>query len=333
MTTQLAIVGAGKMASGYVYKWLKGGEVSIVAIVDTDSDASAELADGVATMNGKRPVIFSSLDEMEREGTSGIDAAYIATPHALHATQAGVFLMAGVDVLLEKPMVTTVADARRLVNIVEKTDTTLVIAYQGALSNLVRQTQIEVQNSTYGALFSVSGCIWEDWKDRYHTSWKQAPMLSGGGFLLDTGAHLINTMTMIVGSAVQSVSAYQNSLGTDVDIVSVVAGEFGNGVLFCVNGSGHTQLGQCKSEISLFFERAIVRIDAWGRWKKVETTDHINPETFDISEQLIDIFCRIRNGDMPNPSDVYQGLRFSLLWDGITESINSGGRQARIQDF
>ena len=330
MTTQLAIVGAGNMSSGYVYRWLKGGGVSIAAIVDTDSDASAELADGVAAMNGKRPVIFSSLDEMEREGTFGIDAAYIATPHAFHATQAAVFLKAGVDVLLEKPMVTAVADARRLVDIVEKTGTTLVIAYQGALSKLVHETQAEARNGRYGALLSVSGCIWEDWKGRYQTSWKQVPTLSGGGFLLDTGAHLINTMTTIVGSSVQSVSAYQNSLNADVGIVSVAAGKFENGVLFCVNGSGDTQLRQCKSEISLFFERAIVRIDAWGRWRTVETADHINPETFDISEQLIDIFCRIRNGEMTNPSDVYQGLRFSLLWDGITESINSGGQQARI---
>ena len=333
MTVRLAIVGAGKMACGYVYNWLKGGRVKIVAIVDTDSNASADLADGVVDMTGRRPAVFSSLEDFQRDDAPKVDAAYIATPHALHAAQAGVLLHAGVDVLLEKPMATTVADARRLVEIVEKTDTTLVVAYQGALSELVRKTQSEVQNSTFGALLSVSGCIWEDWKDRYRTSWKQVPTLSGGGFLLDTGAHLMNTMTMIAGSAVQSLSAYQNTLETDVDIVSVAAGRLENGVLFCVNGSGNSQLGQCKSEISLFFERAIVRIDAWGRWRNVITTSHNKAETFNVSEQLIEIFCRIRNGEMTNPSDVYQGLRFSRLWDGITTSINSGGQQTRIANL
>ena len=333
MTIRLAIVGAGKMSNGYVYNWLERDRAMIVAIVDTDSGASADLANGVADTTGSRPAIFSSIDDFQRDGTPEVDAAYIATPHALHAAQAGALLRAGVDVLLEKPMATTVADARRLVEIVEKTDATLVVAYQGALSELVRQTQSEVQNGTFGALLSVSGCIWEDWKDRYRTSWKQIPTVSGGGFLLDTGAHLMNTMTMITGSAVQSLSAYQNTLDTDVDIVSVAAGRFENGVLFCVNGSGNSQLGQCKSEISLFFERAIVRIDAWGRWRNVTTATHDKPETFNISEQLLEIFCRIRNGEMANPSDVYQGLRFSRLWDGITRSISSGGQQTRIANL
>ena len=330
MSIQLAVVGAGKMANGYVCNWLEGHRVSVVAIVDTDSDASADLANSVAEMIGTRPAVFSSLDDLQREGTSEVDAAYIATPHASHSAQAGTLLQAGVDVLLEKPMVTTVADARRLVEIVEKTDATLVVAYQGALSKLVRQTQMEVQKGVHGALLSVCGCIWENWKDRYRSSWKQIPTVSGGGFLLDTGAHLINTMTMIVGSAVQAVSAYENPLEADIDIVSVAAGRFENGVPFCLNGCGHTQLQQCKSEISLFFEHAIVRIDAWGRWRNVETATRSKAETYNISAHLIEIFCRIRNGEMANPSDVYQGLRVARLWDAITASIRSGGQQAWI---
>ena len=329
MSTRTALVGAGGMARYHLPLMVETG--ADIRVICEPSSNNYELALArLEELGGPTPPNEPVLAELLEKHASELDAAFIITPHNLHHDHAKMCMEAGLDVLLEKPMVTNVADARRLVDIVERTGSTLVVAYQGALSELVAQTQREVQDGTYGAVLSVSGCIWEDWKDRYQTSWKQVPALSGGGFLLDTGAHLINTMTMIVGSSVQSVSAYQNSLNADVGIVSVAAGKFENGVLFCVNGSGDTQLRQCKSEISLFFERAIVRIDAWGRWRNVETADHINPETFDISEQLIDIFCRIRNGEMTNPSDVYQGLRFSLLWDGITESINSGGQQARI---
>ena len=44
-----------------------------------------------------------------------MDMVYVSTPHALHAEQAIAVTEAGLDLLLEKPMVTTVEEAQALI--------------------------------------------------------------------------------------------------------------------------------------------------------------------------------------------------------------------------
>ena len=55
-----------------------------------------------------------------------LDIVYSSSPHALHAEQATAVAEAGLDLFLEKPMVTTVAEAETLIAAQKKSGVTIV---------------------------------------------------------------------------------------------------------------------------------------------------------------------------------------------------------------
>ena len=44
-------------------------------------------------------------------------------------------------------------------------------------------------------MLNIDAVVWQDWQEAAAGTWRQVPALSGGGFLFDTGAHLLNTVT------------------------------------------------------------------------------------------------------------------------------------------
>jgi predicted dehydrogenase len=83
----------------------------------------------------------------------------------------------------------------------------------------------------FGELDRDLGTIWESWADNYDGHWKQQPEISGGGFMFDTGAHMMNTVCLLAGSDFDSVSAYMNNHGKPIDIATAVSARLRNGAL------------------------------------------------------------------------------------------------------
>ena len=95
-----------------------------------------------------------------------LDIVYVSTPHAFHAEQAIAVAEAGLDLFLEKPMVTTVAEAERLIAAQKKSGVTIVTAFQGGLSPLVLDTRRRALAGEFGELIAISGMIWESWSSQ-----------------------------------------------------------------------------------------------------------------------------------------------------------------------
>jgi len=106
---RMALVGAGGYAAGHLvtrlplYKGLK-----CVAICDTDAAAAGR----AAQITGATTV---TADLRELLGRDDIDMIEFHTPNFLHADQAVAALGAGKHVLVQKPMTTSLADAKRMI--------------------------------------------------------------------------------------------------------------------------------------------------------------------------------------------------------------------------
>ncbi len=330
MSFRLAIVGTGLKAQEYADAWLNNAEITIPAIVDVGFESRAAFAKLCVKKERQQPEEHESIEQLLAAQRGQLDAVYIATPHAFHAEQAEAALLAGVDVFLEKPMVTTVDEARRLQKAAAKEKATLVVAFQGGLSDIVNKTKTEIAAKTYGELLSISGMIWEDWATSYRGNWKQVPHISGGGFMFDTGAHMLNTITVLTGTMVERLSAFQSNRGYDVDIVTVVAGRLKNGVFITMNGAGECAM-PCDSHLSLFFTEAIIRIDAWGRWREIENANgEVIREEGEMLESPLQVFRDVCAGRCENPSSIDNGLRFASLWDAIKDSAALDGVPVNI---
>ncbi len=304
--------------------------VSIVAAADTSAEARNRFAGLCEECGHTAPDLFDDVHVLVRASRDEIDAVYLSTPHAFHAEGAMAVVEAGLDLLLEKPMVTTVAEAETLVAACRKRGVTVVVAYQGGLSPLVHDTGRRAAAGEFGELVSISGCIWENWATQYGGQWKQKPEISGGGFMFDTGAHMMNTVCALAGSDFVRVSAYMNNRGRQVDIASVVAARLRDGPLVTLNAVGDTP-SRCASHICLYFTEAAVRIDAWGQWREIVSPHGaVEREEMEIVDNPLLTFMAIRDDRMQNHSSVEHGLRVARLWDAIKASAANDGEAVSV---
>ncbi|MEK1930089.1 MAG: Gfo/Idh/MocA family oxidoreductase [Pararhizobium sp.] len=327
---RLAVIGAGLKAAEYAQSWAAMPELTFVALADVTDASRQRLVDVVTATGAPAPRCFTDYREMLSACRHEIDAVYISTPHAFHAEQATAVAEAGLDIFLEKPMVTTVAEAETLIAAQKKSGVLIVTAFQGGLSPLVLDTCKRAEAGAFGALIAIAGTIWESWASNYSGHWKQQPEISGGGFMFDTGAHMMNTVCMLANSDFECVAAYMNNRGTAVDIVTAVSARLKNGVLATLTAAGEGPPG-CASYITFFYSRAIVRIDAWGGWREISIDGKPGVrEEAEILGNPMKNFLAIRAGLLENTGSVEMGLRFARLWDAIKQSAASDGQSVFI---
>jgi predicted dehydrogenase len=259
-----------------------------------------------------------------------LDAVIVATPHALHFEQATIALAAGLDVLLEKPMVLNAGEAVELIRTRDQTGRLLVVAFQGSLSPRVRAAAAMIRSGALGAILNIDAIAWQDWQPRTVGTWRVDPAQSGGGFLFDTGAHMLNTVADLSGEDVVEVAAWLADDGSPVDIRGAVIARLASGALITMNGCGRA-IPSLGSDIRVFCERAILRTGIWGERLEIQRTgsSRLQPVRSVRSKTVWQQFLDVRAGREPNPSPPEIGLRMARLWDAIRESSARGGAIVR----
>jgi predicted dehydrogenase len=105
-----AVVGVGYLGAFHAEKYASMRDVDLVAVVDTD----AERARAVAARCGTEALTD------HRALFGRVDCVSLAVPSPLHFRLAHEFVVHNVDVLVEKPLTTTVAEGRTLVAAAEQ---------------------------------------------------------------------------------------------------------------------------------------------------------------------------------------------------------------------
>lgn len=326
MSLNLGVIGCGLKASDYAADWMRSDDPPRVVAITDPVTAAMDRYERIVVATG-RPAPARAADARALLDAHALDAVYISTPHAFHAPFAMLALERGLDVLLEKPMAMTAPEARKLLEARDKAGATVVVAYQAALSPLLARTRARIVGGEFGALRAVMGEVWEDWDRRYAGGWKQTPALSGGGFLFDTGSHLMNAAVQMAGQGVAEVSAQIDDLGAAVDLVGTAMGRLADGTPLSLAFCGATIPG-CESALTLFLERAIVRLDVWGGWVEVRTAEGTrreaaNAEGREDRGSVLETFKAARAGG-PNPSPPERGLHLAELWDAMRDSAARG---------
>jgi predicted dehydrogenase len=159
---RLGVIGAGHMATHYARSWVGMPEVAFVALSDVDASSRLRFSSICRDAGRPQPREFEDFRSMIATCRDELDAIYVSTPHAFHAEHGIAVVESGLDLLMEKPMVTTVEEAQRLISARDNNRSTVVIAYQGALSPLVANMRRRVRTGEFGELVSVAGTIWEN---------------------------------------------------------------------------------------------------------------------------------------------------------------------------
>lgn len=103
---RVGVVGAGEFGRNHVRVWRELDSAELVGLFDTNRERAEKIAAEFSTR------AFPSLEALLAER---VDAVSLAVPTKEHAAVGIRLLEAGVDVLVEKPMASTLAEADRLI--------------------------------------------------------------------------------------------------------------------------------------------------------------------------------------------------------------------------
>lgn len=325
------MIGTGGMARHHTKRILEQQDTTeIVVACEPSGDAYEAFAELYDEAGLTPPPNVPDIHDMLQKYGGELDAAFIITPHKYHFEHASACLEAGVDVLLEKPMVMNADEAERLIEIRDRTGRLLVVSFNGSLSPQIRTAVSLLRSGDMGKILNVHATVWQSWKQSTSGTWRQVPEISGGGFMFDTGAHMLNTVSDLVGEDFVEVSAWLDNRGAPVDILSSVMARTASGILVTLSACGET-VKSCHSDIRVFCTDAILRTGVWGErlelWNNGE--EGLTPVTVPESLGQWQQFLNVRRGVLENPCPPEVGLRMAKLWDAIRESAAQDGKMVR----
>jgi len=329
-TIRTGIIGCGGMSRHHVRNMFKDKQTEIAALCDPNQASIDKIAKEFKKAKHKLPPNEPNLQKFLEE--FDLDAVLIATPHAMHHDHTTAALEAGLDVLLEKPMVGNTQEALSLIETRNRTGKTLVIAFQGSLSPLIRLASDGIKQGLYGDLLSVSATVWQNWGPNTAGTWRQKPELSLGGFIFDTGAHMLNTVADLVNQDFVSAAAWMDNLGRPVEILSTAIAKLESGAMVTLHGCGET-IPSCDSIIKVFCKDAILTTGAWGRSLQIQKAGQKKGKKipFPTASTVWDTFLKVRRGAIDNPNPPEIGLRMIRLYDAICLSAAENGRIVNIE--
>jgi predicted dehydrogenase len=329
---RVAVIGGGFMARIHMAQMLKTRDTTQIVVVSEPAPAMYEAVGVVFAEAGLEPPPNQpDLSRLLNDFDGKLDAAFIISPHAYHHDQTKACLEAGLDVLLEKPMVLNAAEARSLIQTRDRTGKLLVVAFPGGLSPRIRAAVKMLRSGELGPLLSISATVWQNWGQYTSGTWRQQPEIAGGGFLFDTGAHLLNTVCDLAGEELAEVAAWLDNHGRTVETLAGVIGRLPSGALVTFHACGETILS-CASDVRVFCKGAILYTGIWGEKLDIQLDGQelAHPVSVPPSTGVWEEFLAVRNGEIPNSCPPEVGLRMSNLWDAIQESAAKGGVPVKL---
>ena len=220
--TRIAVVGAGMIGQAHMDVAQASPTCLLSAIVDPSPAAVA-----VAAKAGV--LLYASIDELLAQDRT--DGLILATPNQLHVPQALQCIAAGLPILLEKPIATTVAEGERLVRQVEATGAKVLIGHHRAHSPIMAKAKEVVDSGQLGKLVAVMGSATFFKPEQYYLDgpWRRE---IGGGPILINMIHEVHNLRMLCGDIV-AVQAFSSNAtrGFAVEDTVAINLRFASGVL------------------------------------------------------------------------------------------------------
>jgi len=161
------------------------------------------------------PRIYDDFKQMairEARRKDGIEAVSIVTPNHVHYAAAREFLKRGIHVICDKPLTSTLADAKKLVKAAEASDALFILTHNYTGYPMVRQARAMSLAGELGKIRVVQVEYPQDWltveQDFKQANWRTDPAQSGaGGSTGDIGTHAFNLACFVTGLEVESLAA------------------------------------------------------------------------------------------------------------------------------
>ena len=176
-----------------------GGQVSAVLASEPASSERAAKAWGAGRS-------AASLEDLLGDD---VDVVHLCTPNHTHAPMAEAVLAAGKPVICEKPLATSVQDARRLTDLARESGLVAAVPFVYRFYAAVREARERIARGEAGRLWLLHGTYLQDWlASPGATNWRVDPALGGSSRAFgDIGVHWCDLLEFTTGHRITRLTA------------------------------------------------------------------------------------------------------------------------------
>ncbi|HEX2172674.1 MAG TPA: Gfo/Idh/MocA family oxidoreductase [Dehalococcoidia bacterium] len=326
------IIGTGQFAERCIVPGIKG-----TAGAELRGISSRDLGRARAfAQTHDIPAAYDSVDALLRDDS--IQAVWITTPHAAHVDLAIRAAEAGKHVLCEKPLATTVEDARRMVEAAARHGVRLGTGFHLRHHPLVRSARERIAQGEIGDLVMARG-EWTLAGSTFPAPWRQDPDLAGGGIVVGTAVHIFDVLRFLTSREILAVTGFTNEQPPErpVDNIIVAALQFAGGAYGAVwasrvspHAENAIEVQGTKGRLTIHDvvgegdRRSDLRLN--GRIIEVAEAENVKPFVAQV-----EAFNRsIETGEAPSASGL-DGLRIADVTAGLVQASRTG-QTARLSD-
>lgn len=172
---RIAVIGTGSRGIGcFTQLFKKREDVEIAAFCDVNTVR----AKAAAEQNKITPAIYGSMEEMAQKET--LDGVVITTPDCFHHDCAVKALKLGWNVLVDKPLATTVKDCQEIINLAKETGKTVMIGFNLRHNAVLKRLKKIIDDGVLGKVFLCENREFYDGGRTYMSRWNRLFQYTGG---------------------------------------------------------------------------------------------------------------------------------------------------------
>lgn len=222
---KFGVIGAGAFGASHIQGYDRHPEVELVGILDLNR----ELGERVAATCATPPPVFTDIDEFL--AIDGLEAVSVVTPDHLHRNPAIAVANAGKNLLVEKPLATTVEDAQAIVDAAEANNVTLMVDFHNRVNPPFVAARRAVADGSLGQVRYLYSRLSNTLEIASSIRWASAS--SSLWFL---SSHMVDIAQWVIGQRIvrvtaKAVSGVLESRGITTPDVFIVMAEFESGII------------------------------------------------------------------------------------------------------
>lgn len=286
---EIGIIGAGMTGVAHSKAIAANPDCRLVAVCDLVEEKAKYLA---ASYDA---TYFTDYRQMCHE--VDMDAVIIILPHFLHREVSVYCMEKGINVLVEKPMAITMEECDEMEKTAKENNVKLAVGHVQRYYSAYREIKTIIEKGTLGKLCMITETRNIDYVAN-RAAWFLKKSLSGGGIVMNYGAHSLDKIFYTTGLDVKNIHAVISNPLTDddVEINAQIFAELSDGVT--------AQISYCGCHVpneyttSFYFTDGVAKV-LEGYKLQIITKDGVSDieSTSNIFDEQIVEFIKLLKGE------------------------------------
>ena len=309
-----ALIGCGRIAVNHI-KAALNNKLQIVAVCDVIADKMEALLAKYDLQNDKSIKHYTDYKQMLAENPD-IELISIATESGVHEEIALYCIEHGKNVIIEKPMAMSIADADKIIAAAQKYNVKVSACHQNRFNVAVQKMRHALEAGRFGKISHGSIHVrWNRDKNYYDQAPWRGTWAQDGGTLMNQCIHGIDLLRWMMGSEIDEVygkTRQQFHHYLEAEDLGMAVVTFKNGAVATIEGTTNVYPKNLEETLYLFGETGTVKIGG---------TSTNNIDVWDFADETEDDTAN--KGLKEATSNVYGNGHTSLFADMIDAVQNN----------